>query len=338
MARGVATRIWRESAPETIERELASAWRDMAGAAPIARAVMANLVVYREQTRARTVDFEAIAGDVPIDAVVAQHPSRVILVDHERQDAPRSPFAAGAGIAVFGVAPAQYGVEQIAVRSACAERSLPSIVRWLLRGGVPTSVWWTEDISRVPPLEPIVRMARQLVYDSRRCRDVRRGIVALKTFVEGEPPIDLADVNWRRLSPLRRALLHAARGVDLAALRRGAVRVICRPGDAALAWLAVGWLAARMHWPPGGMPTIEEHRRGDDVLSIAIGTGRDELLVTLSTHRVAVRHRSGAVTPFAMPVPREEEADAVAAELRNLARDVCLHDAVAALIRTFEMG
>ena len=82
---------------------------------------------------------------------------RVIVLDHERGHAHASgPFAAGVGVAMFGPDQARYGVEQIAVQSDCAEDSLPSIVRRLLRGDVPTSVWWTEDLSRVPPITAIV--------------------------------------------------------------------------------------------------------------------------------------------------------------------------------------
>ena len=53
------------------------------------------------------------------------------------------------------------------------------------------------------------------------------------------------------------------------------------------------------------------------MLSIAIGAAPAELTVTLDGHRVLVKHH-GAAAPFAVTVPHEDEADAVAAELRNL--------------------
>ena len=74
---------------------------------------------------------------------------------------------------------ARYGVEQIVVRSACPDDALLSILRRFVRGDLPTTVWWTEDLSAAPALDPFVEMGRQLLYDSRRWRDVRRGFAAV---------------------------------------------------------------------------------------------------------------------------------------------------------------
>jgi glucose-6-phosphate dehydrogenase assembly protein OpcA len=225
-------------------------------------------------------------------------------------------------------------VEQIAVHSTCAEDSLPSIVRRLLRGDVPTSVWWTEDLSRVPPIAAIVAMGRQFLYDSRQWSDIRGGVSALAPLVVDEPGVDLADLNWRRLAPVRQALVHAAGSTELPGLRNGEIHIVHRPGDAALAWLVVGWLHAQLQWTSNVSPTIEEATRGDDVLSIAIGGARRELTITLDSHRV-LGTLHGGPTPFAVTVPHEDDADAVAAELRTLSRNTCLHEAVKALVRVF---
>src|SRR5262249_35654479 len=150
-------------------------------------------------------------GDPPLEEVVARHPSRTIVIEHDRgeHDAAQA-LGADVGITVFGPPNARYAVEQVVIRSACAEASLPSIVRRFLRGDLPTTVWWTEDASRVPPLTRLVGMARQMLYDSRCWQNVRDGVRAMAPFVV-DPEIDLADVNWRRLTPLRTALAHAAR-------------------------------------------------------------------------------------------------------------------------------
>src|SRR5205814_7078951 len=120
------------------------------------------------------------------------------------------PVAASVGVLTFGPPQSRYGVEHIAVRSACATASLPSIVRRMTLGSVPTSVWWTDDLSEVTPLEPLVVMGRQLLYDSRRWRDVRRGVRRLAALLGGSHSLDLADLNWRRLAPMRQGILHAA--------------------------------------------------------------------------------------------------------------------------------
>ncbi len=335
MAHGVADRTWRTTTPDQIEHELSTVWRSVAASGRVSRAVMANLIVYREQTRARTADFRSLVGDIPLDQVAAQHPSRVIVISHERQQDETAPFTAGVGVATFGPPQARFAVEQIAVQSACAERCLPSIVRRLLRGGLPTSVWWTEDLSRVAPIDPIVAMGRQFLYDTRRCRDVKKGLLALAPLVGGDRRVALADINWRRLAPVRRALLDAAAQLNRRELPASPMTIVARPGDAALAWLAAGWLASRLGISPDAAMTIEEQRSGDDILMMTLGEGATELSLTLSPHRVSVKHRGGRIPPFTVGVPREDEADAVAAELRTLTHDVCLRDAVRTLIRRF---
>jgi glucose-6-phosphate dehydrogenase assembly protein OpcA len=255
----------------------------------------------------------------------------VIIVDHERgRSMADGPFAAAVGIVTFGPPQARYGVEEIAVQSACAERSLPSIVRAVLRGGTPTSVWWTEDLSQVPPIEPLVDAGRQFLYDSRRWRDVRRGVLAVGSLLERQRDIDLADINWRRLRPFRHALLHASDALDRGAIRHGHIRIAHRPGEAALAWLLVGWLAAQLDWSPETTPQIEETQHADELLSLAVGSAAN-LTVSMNAHRVVVRH-AGGIPPFTTAVPHERDADAIAAELRNLSHDACLHAAIRALV------
>ena len=143
------------------------------------------------------------------------------------------------------------------VRSACAEASLPSIVRRFVRGDLPTTVWWTEDLSQVPPLESLVTMGRQLIYDSRQWRDVGAGVRALAPLLLGHR-VDLADVNWRRLAPVMRALDHSGRAGGTPLIAPGAqVTIAHRPGDAALAWLLSGALQAR----PSAIPSPGRRRR-----------------------------------------------------------------------------
>src|SRR5262249_46747766 len=154
------------------------------------------------------------------------------------------------------------------------------IVRRLLRGDVPTSIWWTDDLSRTQPVEALVSLARQLVYDSRSWSDVRHGIQGVAGLRDR---IDLADLNWKRLTPLRHALIHAYGAADSGHLRQARVRIAHRSGDEALAWLAVGWLTARLRWPADLAPRIEES--GDPETSLVISIG-DELTAALNDYRV----------------------------------------------------
>jgi glucose-6-phosphate dehydrogenase assembly protein OpcA len=200
---------------------------------------------------------------------------------------------------------------------------------------VPTSVWWTEDLSRVAPLPALVGTARQLLFDSRHWRDVGGGIRALAPLL-ATGRIDLADLNWRRLGPMRLALWHATG--SMSAVPAEEVRIAHRPGEAPLAALLAGWLVARLRWSSGRWPVIDElssDAAGSDVLSLRIGEGAGSLTAALDEHRVRVEQpRTPALIVAA---PRKVEAESVAAELRTLSIDPALRDALVVLARRFRL-
>src|SRR5262245_44269828 len=196
MAGAVADRAWKVSTPEAIDEDLAALWRDLArGEAPIARAVMSNLIVFRARAQGADTDIAAISGDLPLDDVAARHPSRMIVLEHCGEERPKMPFAAGVGIVTFGPPQARYGIEQIVFRSACPDAALLSILRRFVRGDLPTTVWCTDDLSLQPPLQPLLEVGRQLLYDSRRWRDGRRGLGAVAA-IAARPRFDVAGSNW----------------------------------------------------------------------------------------------------------------------------------------------
>jgi glucose-6-phosphate dehydrogenase assembly protein OpcA len=330
----VTERLTRVSSPAAIEEDLAALWADAGRDAPVARALMANLVVFRDCPAEEHVNLSAPIEGLPIDEVVERHPSRLILLHHGGRPEPGAPVGATISVLLFGPIGARFGVEEIAVRSTCAEASLPSIVRRLALGDVPTSIWWTEDLSAGTPLEALVTMGRQLLYDSRRWADLHRGFLALAPLALHPHGPDLADLNWRRLLPLRQALTHAVQTMippaDARDQRGLALRVRHRRDERALAWLLAGWFASRLDWTAAREwpVTFDEQPGGDDVLIVSIADGA--ITATLDAQRVQVECR-GPVAPFSMAVPRENEADAVAAELRSLTHDSSLREALAAL-------
>jgi glucose-6-phosphate dehydrogenase assembly protein OpcA len=319
----LVSRRSRPSSPQAINDDLAALWREVGRDSPIARAIMANLIVLREGAGRPEPDDLGI----PLDDVVSRHPSRVVILRHAiGRTATACPSSTSIAIVTFGAGRARYGVEEIVVRSACADASLPSIVRRVTRGDVPASIWWTEDFSRVPPILALTRMARQLVYDSRRWRDVEGAIRALQPLLDDPDAPQLADVNWRRLTSMRYAIVHAARTMLAGANTIRSLEVHHRPGERALATLLAGWLAARLRWPEGArLARIEETRRGDDLLSATF----DGVTATMNASRIVVRPAHGAA--FQVAARQESEADAVVAELNTLTPDRCLHDALRAL-------
>src|SRR5437660_3239462 len=110
LAAPVNERLWRASTPRTIEADLAALWRDVTKDGPVARAIMSNLVVVRTPRHAWP---ERRVG-VSIDAVVAQHPSRVVIIDHESiTSGIERPPDARVGVATSGPPRARYGVDHM---------------------------------------------------------------------------------------------------------------------------------------------------------------------------------------------------------------------------------
>lgn len=329
MAAAVINRVWRESSPEAVEADLAAIWRTVAGAGPtVARAVMSNLVVFRlHEPRGESSNPALEERDAALEAVIGLHPSRTIVIEHERgHHTAKAPSGAAVCVTVFGAPTAPYGVERIIVRSASADVSLPSIVRRFVHGDRPTSIWWTEDLSRTVPSRAVISIARQLIFDSSGWIDIEAGFRSVVSLA-ADAGTDLADLNWRRLDPLRRALVHAAAGVDICG---GAPRVTIqhRPGEGALAWLLAGWLAARLPLSRANWPSIEERQTGEWI-SLSVDCGADTLTGALNDSRAIVTRR--AAPPIVLPAPPLTYAEAIAAELRMLAKDSALTAALAAL-------
>jgi glucose-6-phosphate dehydrogenase assembly protein OpcA len=308
-------------------------WRELAGGAkPIARAVMSNLIVVRDQTVVPSKTGTR-SDRYTLDEVSAYHPSRVIVITHdEGRETPAGPLAARVGVLTFGPPEARYGVEQIAVQSACEEGALPSIVRRFVRGDLPTSVWWRADLSRVPLVDPLVSMGRQLLFDSRAWSDVRGGVLTLAPLLINRR-VDIADLNWRRLAPVRQAFVHAGDSLTVDDLCLSTVRVVHHAGDEAMAWLLLGWLSARLEWKGPADTRVEEAAAGDETLRVTVSVRGIVVTVILTPHSVELLQDGRP--PLSIGVPREGEADAVASELRSLARDSCLHDALHALALRF---
>jgi len=316
MAGAVADRAWKISTPQAIEADLAALWRELAGGdTPIARAVMSNLIVFRGRTGADAADVAAIAAGLPLEEVAARHPSRMIVLEHCDDVHAGAPFAAGVGILTFGPPQARYGIEQIVFRSACPDASLLSILRRFVRGDLPTTVWCTDDVSEQPPLQPLLEVGRQLLYDSRGWRNLRRGVAALAAIVD-RPDMNVADLNWRRLNPLRRVLVDARGPLTSAGWNRVEVAITHAPGEDVIAWLCSAWIQSET----GGTAwtTVEPTAAAGTVLTVAIG----DFTATLTAKTVDIV--SASAPRLSVGVRVETEAEAIAAELRTLSRDRAL--------------
>jgi glucose-6-phosphate dehydrogenase assembly protein OpcA len=320
----VADRAWKVSTPEAIEADLAALWRELAGGdAPIARAVMSNLIVFRGRTTAAGADVADISAGLPLDGVAARHPSRMIVLEHCDDARPNAPLAAAVGIVTFGPPQARYGVEQIVMRSVCPDASLLSVLRRFVRGDLPTTVWCTDDLSEQPPPQPLLEVGRQLLYDSRRWRSVQNGVRALAAIVD-QPHVNLADLNWRRLTPLRRVLADARGPLPPAAWFGVEATITHAAGEEAIAWLCAAWIRSETN---GATRTIVAAKAGerDAVISVAFAGAT----ATLTTKTVDVV--SASAPPLSAGIRVETAEEAIAAELRSLSRDPALAAALKTL-------
>jgi glucose-6-phosphate dehydrogenase assembly protein OpcA len=325
------------------EDDLSALWRELAHETPGTRAVMSNLVIFRERADEETIDVEAPLRDSLVMEVAACHPSRIVLLVHAGSNLQGpTPLAAAVGLLMFGPSEARHAVEQIAVRSECLEQALPSIVRRLVLGDLPTSVWWTEDLSQTPPLTALATMGRQFVYDSRQWRDVRAGFSTVAGLLEHPHAPDIADLNWRRLAPLRQGVRQglADGSADRARAEGRALRdapdlriqLQHAPGEEALAWLMTGWLTAHLERPSTRELTVTVRQDAgiDRGLAVSIDApNADGITATMSVDQVQIKSPRGRL-PLLIAVPMERDADAIAAELWTLGRDVGLSDAVRA--------
>jgi glucose-6-phosphate dehydrogenase assembly protein OpcA len=287
---------------------------------------MSNLVVVRAERDDAAADRPPDDGPV-VAEVARRHPARAILLEyHARQPRACEPASTHIAVLVFGAAPRRYGVEMIAVEAICAEASIPSIVRRLVRGGVPTSVWWTGDLcDPVPPVE-LTTLGRQLVFDSARCTHGYESLLTAGALAARAHAPEVVDLNWRRLEPMRRAFTHALRAAERPSVRPSYVTVTHSPADIAIAWLLAAWLQAELQWQAGEMPLLVAQEGAE--LSVTVTTPPRIRAARLgATVSVDVQDRP----TFVVPVPHEQLADAVAAELNTLTEDRGLHAALVAL-------
>ena len=117
MEKSVTDHVIRPSASETAENDLSELWRELAHETPDTRAIMSNLVIFRERAGETNVDIAAALREALVVEVARCHPSRVILLVHARSDLESPPLAAAVGVLTFGSPEARHSVEQIAVRS-----------------------------------------------------------------------------------------------------------------------------------------------------------------------------------------------------------------------------
>jgi glucose-6-phosphate dehydrogenase assembly protein OpcA len=186
---------------------------EAAAGLPHGRSSLLNLVVW-----APAADDVAAAFDL-LDILVG--PSRIIVL---------SPAEAGDSIG----ARLQVRAHQspIALTSVCEEMvwlTLPgsttdhaaSVVTPLVRGDLPTFVWWPGPPQpALPTFRELARAADRLVTESDRSRDGASMAAALNAEI-GREETALTDLAWGALTPWRQLIAQVMRPAQVAAFRAG---------------------------------------------------------------------------------------------------------------------
>lgn len=237
-----------------IENELCVLWsqfnQDISGGQVVMRACMSNLIIYCDNPA------EAQMASDEIGSIVDIHPARVLLLTGNGQ--PLDELEAKVSI-YYDTLPDGWQVcgERIDIVAAPTSLSrLPSVIRSLLVGDLPTTLWWT---SRKPPLEAgdlfinLADQVNQIIYDNVGWHNPAKHVAEMSRWITGQQDSKIFyNLAWRRISNWRKLLSQTldpmvAEGA-LAATHT--LEIEHGPHALPMTWLLVGWLAHQLNWKP----------------------------------------------------------------------------------------
>jgi glucose-6-phosphate dehydrogenase assembly protein OpcA len=239
-----------------VDAELArqqAAAREGTGA-PLVQARMSNLVIFCDDA-GRGPEIREL-----IPSILAMHPARVLFLTAGAKPKPGG-FRPSVFLHRLTLGGMQVCTEEITIPANDETVAhLPSAVRSLIIGDLPTNLWWH---SRQPPpmagplLEKLSERTQQFIFDSAQWTEAAPAMAALPAWLDRfevpakEPGWRTAsDLAWRRLKYWRRIVAQAldpALGGDIMP-SIGQVELEHGPGAVVQAWALVGWLAAQFGW------------------------------------------------------------------------------------------
>jgi glucose-6-phosphate dehydrogenase assembly protein OpcA len=247
-----------------VEREVSKQMKALqgAGAAPVQRARMSNLVIF-----CSSLD-QSIALNDEVPAISMVHPARVLLLVGEANQPDRE-LTTRVTVRPLGDNKRHTCAEQVTLHAAgCYVERLPFAVRALLIGDLPVNLLWAAPTP--PPLAGALlyelgENAQQIIYDSLGWPDPARGVSATGTWLEqversaafvaggsaGTGRWRVAsDLNWRRLKYWRRMLAQALEPASAPGAAGSVSEVGIEHGPHAVvqAWLLASWLTRRLGW------------------------------------------------------------------------------------------
>ncbi len=275
-----------------IEAELGGLWRRAAQTTgkpkAVTRACLWNLVI-------RVPDAEHFSAIKRlVDELSQRLPARTIVTRPELH----SPDGLRAWVEANWRRPegtgAASGSDEVTLWAGGAQvERLSSLVRALLYPDAPTAMYWPGALPEKlrPHLRELIHEADRLIVDTRKLVD-EHGLGQLCSIAAADPDMELADLSWLGISPLRgilASLFDPPRDpTQLQRIDRARVTSNIQ-GTQARGLLALGWLMSRLGWhnarrlPDGKSLRSWQLERGDGKavrLELATATGS-------STHGVA---------------------------------------------------
>jgi hypothetical protein len=338
-----------------IEAELAALWRRAAESRPgvvpnaVTRACLWNLVV-RVRGEAQFTTAKRV-----IDELSQRIPARTIVV---RVD-PDGPDSLRAWVEANwrrreGGGPASGSDEVTLWASGKAVERVPSLVRALLYSDAPTAMFWTTALPQTSAVvRELVHQSDRLIVDTRKLAD-ESALGELCALGQREPELQLADLSWIGISPLRgmcAALFDPPR--DPAALQKlDRVRVVSNiQGTQARGLLALGWLMSRLGWSAArrvgeerGTRRWQAKRKDGQPVTIELSTepGGDHGVAALELHAggdtwslardTSIHVRGPDLPPRSQPARSHSDAELLAAALGSRGRDTIFRDALASAV------
>ncbi|MGZ3405316.1 MAG: glucose-6-phosphate dehydrogenase assembly protein OpcA [Polyangia bacterium] len=338
-----------------IEAELAALWRRAAEARPgmipnaVTRACLWNLVV--------RVHGEAQFGRAKkvIDDLSQRIPARTIVLRVE----PDGPEQLRAWVEANwrrreGGGPASGSDEVTLWASGQAVERVPSLVRSLLFSDAPTAMFWADSLPQTSAVvRELVHQSDRLIVDTRKISDERE-LAELCSLGRKEPELQLADLAWIGISPLRgmcAALFDPPR--DPAVLHKlDRVRVVSNiQGTQARGLLTLGWLMSRLGWSAArrvgeerGMRRWQATRKDGQPVTLELSTepGGNHGVASLElnagsdcwslTRDSSIHVRGPDLPPRSQPARSHSDAELLAAALGARGRDTSFRDALSSAV------
>ncbi len=273
-----------EVPPGRIEAELSALWRAAAGDAqkPVTRACLWNFVVRCQG------DADFTYAKKLIDDISERVPARVIVLRPEPSQSQGEEGAISAWVEANWRRDGHGASGSDEVTLKATGKSVPrlmSLVRALTLTDAPTAMMWIgpppSESADEAGMREFLKESDRLIVDTRKLPS-ETGLVELAKLVAAEPNLELIDLSWLGISPLRglcAALFDPPHDPSpLERLER--VRVTSSIGGTqARALLAAGWLGARLGWSDyravegvGELRRWQANRRAGGVVTIELGT------------------------------------------------------------------